>query len=343
MKRYLSLIVLAGGLVSCGGKSDGDKTGMPVPAAVAVSRVLAEAVRVPVEETVVGTVRPKLEATVSAKIAGRILELVVVPGQRVAAGERIATLEAGELEASRNRAAAALDQANRELERQRQLLASNATARAMFEQAEAAQKMAAATVAEITTTLKQAEITAPFAGIVSRKLVDTGDLAVPGRGIIQLEDPTRLRLETAVPESIAGSLKIGQTIHVSLDATRENPRAVVSELAPSADSNSRTFMVKMDLPESTKARVGLFGRAHFPLGEREAVVIPSAAVKRSGQMETVFIIENGKAVLRLVRTVPTGDGKREVLAGISAGAQVVVDPPVTLVDGQPVLDSGKPN
>lgn len=341
MKHYLTLMIVAGGLVACGG--EGKKAGPIALASVPVEQTEAAAVQVPVLETVVGTVRPKLEATVSAKISGRILELLVVPGQRVAAGERLAVLEAGELEAARNRAAAALDQAGRELERQRQLLASNATSRAMFEQAEAAQKMAAASLAEITTTLKQAEITAPFAGIVSRKMVDTGDLAVPGRGIIQLEDPTKLRLEAAVPESIAGSLKIGQSIPVTLDAAKENPVATVSELAPSADSTSRTFMVKMDLPESSKARVGLFGRAHFPLGERAAVLIPAAAVKRTGQMETVFLIDNGKAVLRLVRTVKAGDGKREVLAGLAAGAVVVVNPPVTLVDGQPVTSPVQPH
>ena len=73
------------------------------------------------------------------------------------------------------------------------------------------------------------------------------------------------------------------------------------------------------------------------------MLIPAAAVKRTGQMETVFLIDNGKAVLRLVRTVKAGDGKREVLAGLAAGAVVVVNPPVTLVDGQPVTSPVQPH
>lgn len=325
------------GMSACGHK-DNASAWAEAPPAVPVKSAPATLEPIPLNEVVVGTVRPKLEATVSAKIAGRILEVLVVPGQEVKAGDRLAILEAGELEAARNRAQAALDQASRELERQKQLIAANATARSAFDAAEASQQMAAASLAEIQTTLAHAIVTAPFAGTISRKLADTGDLAVPGRSIVQLEDPKFLRLETPVPESLAGKLKLGQPILVILDALDgEKIEATIGEMAPSADSASRTFMVRLDLPDVRGLRAGLFGRAHFPLGSVEAVLAPAAALRRMGQMETVFQITDGKAKLRLVRTVAAGADKIRILSGIEAGAMLVVDPPATLADGHPVI------
>ena len=324
------------GLSACGHKEP-QNTRAEVPPAVAVSSAAATLEPIPLTESVVGTVRPKLEATVSAKIAGRILEVLVVPGQQVQAGDRLALIEAGELEAARNRAQAALEQANRELERQKQLLAANATARSAFDAAEAAQRMAAASLVEIQTTLEHAVVTAPFAGTISRKLADTGDLAIPGRGIVQLEDPKLLRLETPVPESLAGKLKLGQPIPVTLDALGGTTLdGTIGEMAPSADAASRTFMVRLDLPAVEGLRAGLFGRAQFPLGKIEAVLIPAAALRRVGQMETVFQIIDGKASLRLVRTVPAGPEKLRVLSGLEAGARLVLSPPANLLDGHPV-------
>jgi RND family efflux transporter MFP subunit len=324
------------GISACGHK-DAPSSRPEPPAAVAVKSAPSTLERIPLSEAVVGTVRPKLEATVSAKIAGRILEVLVVPGQQVKAGDRLAVLEAGELEAARNRAQAALEQAKRELERQKQLLAANATSRSAFDAAEAAEQMAAASLVEIQTTLEHAIVTAPFAGTISRKLADTGDLAIPGRGIVQLEDPKLLRLETPVPESLAGKLKLGQPISVTLDAIGgTNLEGTIGEMAPSADSASRTFMVRIDLPNVEGLRAGLFGRAHFPLGNVEAVLAPVAALRRVGQMETVFQITDGKARLRLVRTVPAGPAKVRVLSGLDAGAVLVLDPPATLADGHPV-------
>ena len=324
------------GLSACGHKN-APTSKAELPPAVAVKSAAAKLASIPLTEAVVGTVRPKLEATVSAKIAGRILEVLVVPGQQVQAGDRLAVIEAGELEAAKNRAQAALEQAKRELERQKQLLAANATARSAFDAAEAAERMAAASLVEIQTTLEHAVVTAPFAGTISRKLADTGDLAIPGRGIVQLEDPKLLRLETPVPESLAGKLKLGQPIPVTLDALGgTNLEGTIGEMAPSADSASRTFMVRIDLPNVEGLRAGLFGRAHFPLGKIEAVLLPAAALRRVGQMETVFQITDGKARLRLVRTVAAGSGKLRVLSGLEAGAVLVLDPPATLADGHPV-------
>jgi len=333
------LAVVVAGLTGCGGHHEpkAGKAATDAAPAVAVSVAVARVEPSVLVEPVVGTVRPKLQATVSPKISGRILELAVVPGQRVAAGQLVARLEAGELEASRNRAVAALDQANRELERQRQLMQSKATAQALVDQAEAAQRMAAASLKEIESTLAQATVSAPFAGTVTRKLADTGDLGLPGRGIVMIEDPGHLRFEAPVPESLAGSLAVGQKIPVVVDAIAARLDGTVAEIEPSADSTSRTFVVRLDLPETKGLRAGLFGRAHLPRGEAPRLLVPATAVVRRGQMELVFGIESGRATLHLVRTAPAADGRRIILSGLADAQQVVLDPPVSLREGDAVV------
>lgn len=325
-------------LTACDKREAADvSSGDPTPVTVQLAEV--EAKTMPSYEPVVGTVRPRLEATVSADIIGRVLEFAVVSGQKVKKGDLIARLDAEEIESSKARAEAALEQMERELERQKKLLESNATSRSRFEQADAAERMARANLAKIKASLAKAVIQAPFAGTITRKLADTGDLAIPGKALVRIEDPTSLRLETSVAESLAGQLSLGQKIRLQVEAAQLSVEGKVGELEPSADSASRTFLVKIDLPSSPKLRAGLFGRAWIPSGEEKVLLVPATAVVQRGQMEIAFVEVDGVARLHLVRTVPHDDESRAVLSGLSVGDRVVLDPPATLRDDAALTQS----
>lgn len=327
------LILIFGVLASCHKRDATDSSAASMASAIEVQLATAKSNTMPDFEPVVGTVRPRLEATVSADIAGRILEFHVVSGQKIKKGAVIARLDAEELEASRVRAQAALDQMKREVARQKKLLESNATSRSRYEQADAAEQMARASLVKIKASLSKTVVRAPFSGTITRKLVDTGDLAIPGRALVKIEDSSSLRLETAVAESLAGKLSLGQTIRVQVEAAGLSVSGKVSELEPSADSASRTFMVKIDLPSSSDLRAGLFGRAWVPRGESQLLLVPASSVVRRGQMEIAFVMTDGLAKLRLVRTVPHENNMVSVLSGLSEGDQVVLTPPNTLIDG----------
>jgi multidrug efflux pump subunit AcrA (membrane-fusion protein) len=114
----------------------------------------------------------------------------------------------------------------------------------------------------------------------------------------------------------------------------------VSELAPAADPQSRTALIKLDLPADPALRPGMFGRLSVGTGEAKALTVPDTAIVRRGQLETLYVVEDGKAVLRIVRTSErTLDGKLEVYAGLHVGEHVVVGRPVHLTDGQPVEET----
>lgn len=301
--------------------------------AISVKLIQVEAKEVPVFEPVVGTVRPRHQATVSADTSGRILEFKVVRGQRVKKGDLIARIDAAELEASLMRAEATLKHADSELTRQKTLLVGEVISRSKYEQAEAEERIARANLALIKASLDKALVLAPFSGTVTSKLADAGDLATPGRKLLGMQDSSSLRLEIPVAESLVGDLQEGQTLRLQIDAANLKTKAKVAELAPSGDPASRTFLVKIDLPKSAKVKSGSFGRAWIPRGNAKILLVPTSAVVMRGQMEVIFIKSGDAARLRLVRTVPHGEGQRAVLSGISDGDQVIVQPDASLVDG----------
>ena len=332
MKRF-TLIALALIATSCGKKHDHAGEDPQLPAIAAEKRVIA-ATQVPVYEEIVGTVVPRQQADVSAKVSGRVLEMKAVPGMRVRAGEVLATLDVGELDAALQRSTETLAQADRDLARYRNLLANGAATPAEFEQSESRQRIAAATVAETRSLVANAQVTAPFDGTITRKFQELGDLAAPGRPLFGIEDASLLRLQINVAESLAGTLELGDKLGVEITGTKLE--ATVSELAPSADTSSRTFSVKLDLPQDDALRVGQFGRAALQRGQRAALSVPSSSVISRGQMDYVFVAEDQIARLRIVRSGEARDGQTEILAGLDAGETIVLTPPAELRDGQPL-------
>lgn len=333
--RNSSFLLVGLLLVGCGS----EKTPAPQEdlAPVAVISQSAQEHEVPVYDEVVGTVRPRKEAQVTAKVTGRLLQMTAVPGMKVQAGDLLAKLDVGELDAALARAQAALEQANRDLARFNSLRDSGAIAVAEIEQAEARQRMATATVAETKTMVENASVTAPFDGTITRKYLEPGDLASPERPIFAMEDSSLLRLEINVAEAMAGSIAIGDQFRVEVGGAEAEIEGVVSELSPSADVGSRTFLVKLDLPAHDSLRAGQFGRASLPRGTRTAILVPTNALISRGQMDYIFVAEQNIARLRIVNIGESQQEQTEILAGLDGGESIVINPPATLRDGQPLL------
>ncbi|HJT89695.1 MAG TPA: efflux RND transporter periplasmic adaptor subunit [Bryobacteraceae bacterium] len=185
-------------------------------------------------------------------------------------------------------------------------------------------------------TLNYAQIRAPFAGVVTAKSVDPGNLAAPGAPLLTVEQQGGYRLEVAVDESKLPALRTGQSARVTLDALGRSLEARVSEIVPEVDAASRTYTAKIDLPPLGELRSGMFGKAEFSMGARQALAIPASALRERGQLQSVFVVDNGAAHTRLVTTGQKFGDAVEVLSGLNAGEKVVVRPPAELADGAPV-------
>jgi len=332
--RRISILLTALFLAGCGREEVAEAPEALAP--VTATRQAVERREVLVFEEVVGTVRPRKAAQVTAKVTGRLLEMTAVPGRKVKAGDLLAKLDVGELDAALARAEAALGQADRDLARFRSLRDSGAVALAEFEQAEARQRMANATVAETKTMVQNASVTAPFDGTVTRKFLEPGDLASPDRAIFAMEDSSPLQLEIHVAEAMAGSITLGSKFRVEVGGAGAEIEGFVSELSPSADVGSRTFLVKLDLPLHEPLRAGQFGRAFIPRGHRAALLVPSNALISRGQMDYVFTVAQNVARLRIVSIGATREDSTEILAGLDGGETIVLSPPANLRDGQPL-------
>ena len=172
------------------------------------------------------------------------------------------------------------------------------------------------------------KIRAPFDGLVTAKLADAGAIATPSVPLLIVEDPGHFRLEATVDESKMGAVRLGQAVPVVIDALGDQTIAgKVVQIVPAADPASRTFTVKIDLPSNPQIRSGLFGRARFPRGQRESVIIPQTAVVRRGQLQAVYVVGKDQAASLRYVTLGTPLAQQvEVLSGLEAGDQVIAQP-----------------
>ncbi len=290
------------------------------PVTVPVARVEAREIPSLVELT--GTVQAAERAAISAKISGVVNRVAVTLGSTVAAGEVLVTLEAGEITARLRQAEAQLAQAKRHLERDRGLLAKNAatpeTVRTRADQFAIAQ----AAHQEARSMLAYTTITAPFAGVITAKRVNAGDLATPGTVLFEMEDNRRLQVRTALPESLIARVRMGDQLSVQIPAAGVEVAAAVAEIGPAADPGSRSSAITLDLPQRADLRSGQFARVRVPGAAAMALLVPESAVVPSGQMDRVFVIDGDTARLRLVRTGQRRDGLVEILAGLDPGELV---------------------
>jgi len=276
-----------------------------------VSLRRAEAGRAEVESAI-----PELEnATAAAKANLDLAQTTFQRMQELAAKKSISNQELDEASA-RLKAA----QANYEMMRSRRAQVSSKTA--VVEQ-----EVRAAGIMR-----DYARLGAPFSGVVITRTVEPGNLATPGSPLLTIEQDGLYRLEASVDESKLASVRVGQAVEAVLEADRKLS-ARVSEIVPSVDAASRSYIVKLDLPAAPRLRTGMFGRAIFPLGMQKVVAVPLAALTERGQLQSVFVAEDGVAHTRLVTTGRRTKDAAEVLSGLNAGEKVVLPVPVGLQDG----------
>lgn len=288
--------------------------------AVPVQTIAGEFTPTPNSVAVVGTVRARLTATIAAKVTATVRAVGVKAGDTVTAGQVLAQLDDRALRAE-------YDRAKTDYERYRTLQAKAAATPAETEAVQMRYR-----VAEVA--LSDCQLVAPFAGQVTGKSCDVGDLATPGKPLFTLEQPTDFRLEVNVPEHDAAGLTPGQPIGCLIEATGEQCAGQVDEVSPAVDPATRTVLVKISLKCQQPLKSGMYGHAQLVSGERRTMFVPQRAVHERGQLTFVFMAEAGHARMRLVRTGKTNRDAVEILAGIQPSERVIVSGEVA--DGQSV-------
>jgi RND family efflux transporter MFP subunit len=224
----------------------------------------------------------------------------------------------------------------------KQALAQSAfeMAASRLQQSESRVKQADQEVLAASLTRNDTKINAPFAGVVIAKSAQPGDLVRPGSPLLTLEQAGGHRLEVNVDESRLGLIRTGTQVRVAIEGAGGcEGLARVSEVVPTVDPQSRSYLVKVDLPPVGEAkpcvalRSGMFGRATLTDGDRLVIAIPATAVRENGQLQSVFVVEDGRAHARIVTIGQRRGAEVAVLSGLQPGEKVVTPIPELLTDG----------
>lgn len=294
-----------------------------------------------------GVVEPVKQSTVSAQASGRIVQLAVVAGDRVRAGQLLATIDDRESQAGLQRSDAQVAQADAELRnaeanarRTRELQAKGFVSNAALDTAEASLKAAQAARDQAVAGRRQSalaqgftRVTAPYDGWVRETLAQAGDLAVPGKPILTLYAPLPLRAVVHVPLSRGPVARDAAEIEVRVPSGNGSPtwiKPVAREVLPAADAVAQTVEWRLELPPSVAGRLaaGQQVRVRFSGGAAVRTLVPPTAILRRGELTAVYVASReGTFVLKAVRLGPDhGDAGVEVVAGLRPDEQVAVDP-----------------
>jgi len=265
------------------------------------------------------------ESTKEAAEAGRSLALATFNRYKALLEQKsVSPQEFDEVQAKLKVAEAEVDRAGRMLQA---LKAKKNQVLAKTEQAKA----------DITSTqvyVGYSRILSPMNGIVISKQAEIGLLAAPGVPLLTLEDSLRYRLEVSVEDSMLRRVRVGMPVRVVIDALGpQELSSKVAEIVPASDPGSRSSTVKIDLwGEKEKSvsppdlRSGLYGRARFSVGQRQAIQVPQKAILQKGQLVGVLIVDPSNTVqMRLIKTGKPYADRVEVLAGIKDGDRIIVE------------------
>ncbi len=333
--------------------------GLPVAAqAQALKAVPAQAAASAAVSAFDGVVEAVRQTVVAAQVQGAVVQLDAKVGDRVKAGQVLLRLDAraadqnvAASDAQVQAARASLEVASKDFERQKQLFQKNYISQAALERAESEFK---STQAQASSQLAQAGaartqsgfyvVRAPFDGVIAEVPVSLGDMAMPGRPLVTVYDPTLLRVTAAVPHSVASQMAAGALPRVELPglpaaAAWVTPSRV--QLLPTIDAATHTVQLRADLPVGVAGLAGIapgmFARLWLPASQAQTAAgaapasatlsVPLKAIVRRAEMTGLYVLDpSGKPVLRQVRLGRVEGDRVEILSGLMVGEQVVSDP-----------------
>ena len=293
-----------------------------------------------------GVIEPVQQSTVSAQAAGRIATLAVKAGDRVRAGQLLATIDDRDTQAGLQRSQAQVTQSDAELRNaqahlnrtralQAQGFLSQAaldTAEMQFKAARAGREQAGAGARQSALAQEFTRVTAPYDGWVLDTQAQAGDLAVPGKPILTLYAPLPLRAVVQVPASRGEVARAASQVEVQVPDSQGGSRWISPasrSVLPAADPVAQTLEWRLELAPNAVAGLvpGQQVRVRFVGGEARRVVVPAGAVLRRGELTAVYVASASGFVLKAVRLgADHGAAGIEVLAGLSASDRVALDP-----------------
>ncbi len=335
-------------LAGCGDKEE--KVEAPRPALVIQVNPNLEAER----NVYAGEVRARHEADLAFRLAGKLVARQVEVGSVVQAGEVLARLDPADsalnADAARSQLAASATEyayATAELDRYRSLLEKKFISQAVydgklnaFNAAQARQQQAQAQAALAGNQAGYATLRADRAGVITAVTADPGQVVAAGQAVMKLARPEEKEVAIAVPESRLAELRAAQDASIRLWAEPGKVyRGKIREIAPTADTATRTFAVKVSvLDAGPEVRLGMTANVLLGGAAAHSLLLPLSAVTQKDGQTSVWVVEgaDNKVVPRTVQIGAYRENGVTVLSGLSAGERVVAAGVHKLLAGQVV-------
>ena len=355
-KRFLGLFFIAALAALSGCTTQRNLAAVPAETVSGLHTLKLCEAAVPELLQATGTVRSWRTAPLAAQVMATVVTVNVREGDQVRRGQLLITTDGSQFLASTNRSQAAqqaseheiaaaqsdLDLARANFNRLQYLYDKDIISAREYDQAKAQlqsttarldlaranHEQASATLNQDKILLSFTRILAPFDGVITERHVDPGALATPGMPLLTVEQLGHYRLEVTVDEGDLKYVRLGETVPVTLDAFNGGTLAgKIVQIVPAADPTSRSFTVKLDLPANSGLHSGMFGRASFSRGNKQAIMVPRTAVVERGQLQSVYVIgEKSVATFRYVTLGTQTQDHVEVLSGLMPQETIIADP-----------------
>ena len=322
--------------------SDKIPPGVSTPAAVSLDEAIpARTADITIIEKVPASVEATQATLISSRLMARIVTVNVRAGDTVSRGDLMLELENSDIRAQVQQAeahiratSARLKEAKQTLGRVQELQADGVASISDLDKAVAAHETLKAEMAgagqaleEARTALSYTRIVAPFDGRIVDRLAQPGDTAQPGTKLLALYNPLNLRVEARVREHLALGLEVGQALQVEIPSLEKVVDAVIEERVPAADPGSRSFLIKAGVAFDKDMLPGMYARLLVPSGSERQLLIPADRVVHFGQLDLVWVYQDGHSYRRFVRIgQQVNDGQVEILSGLAEGDMVLPVP-----------------
>lgn len=283
----------------------------------------------------VGSLRAQDQISLTTELGGRVVELNLNAGSRVARGELVLRLDDRQASADQQVAEVTLADARRQLERAQQLQSNNSISQSRVDELRTAVDVARARLTAAQTRKDNHRIEAPFEGVIGLNDISMGAYLGAGSEVATLDSTRQMELGFAIPEKFLGQVRPGQVVEGSTPAyPGERFSGELVELGTRINELSRTLPVRalLNNPDG-KLRPGQFMAARLTLRQREALIIPEQAVLVRGDQTYVFVANDGIARRTPVELGSRSPGVVEVASGLTLQDEVIVT-------GQDRLSSG---
>lgn len=275
---------------------------------------------------VTGNLAPQDMVRIAPEIGGRIRSLSFREGASIGKGAIIAKLDDSELQAQLTKLKALLALAETNAKREKSLLLGGGTSQELYDRAENSVTTILADIAVVKAAIAKTEIRAPFSGIIGIKQLSEGSYVSPGMVITDLVNAQPIRIECAVPERYARSMKKGMNITFIESGESEEHTANIHAINPMIDNATRTVgIVAHHKNAQSQFKPGGFVEVRLPLTTTEStILIPTEAAVPDIRGLRVFILQNGKAIPRPIVTGMRTDASLEIVKGLSIGDTIIV-------------------